>query len=491
MSNTIHIGIFIDGTGNHRSNDERIGNGTQSNVAKLDKVFEETPGNEEYHIYVPGVGTRSFEELGFIDKEGKESQEIRDIRAGKIEVSSFYDAIAMGSGRNIMGRGVKSQVNEALDEITLRVNEIHQTNPDTQIELDIVSFSRGAASGRDLSNELRKQGILNDNVEINVLGMFDTVSSINLADGDNKDINVDLDKNSAKHIIHYTAEDEIRENYRLESIPGIDKPYHGAHADIGGAYGILDNKEACIQEGSRRSTTVNNNEINTKIHELQRDADAKGYGLYYNVSTNSITSQSVISSAYVEEKNIEFGLSTVTLNDMYTEMKEYGVPMTDLSVLGHVKNNDAYSNWEVPQALQKNPQDERYIHTSYIGEDRVFSVDDHYERPSPFVILAHSPEESNQRSIDINNPANAIHEMTPEEFSKSVDSSYAVQQDSMTTTRPEEAYYESGLSIELSNSIEQSEYQSNETIPVYEDIANQTYNSQYDSSMDNGMEIDY
>jgi len=39
MSKTIHIGVFIDGTGNHKDNDELIGNGTQSNVAKQSYYF--------------------------------------------------------------------------------------------------------------------------------------------------------------------------------------------------------------------------------------------------------------------------------------------------------------------------------------------------------------------------------------------------------------------------------------------------------------------
>jgi len=497
MSQTIHIGVFIDGTGNHWDNDKIIGNGTQSNVAKLAEVFKLTEGNLE-PIYVPGVGTKSFEELGFIDQYGNESQEIKEIRAGKIDITDFYDKIAMGSGRDIMGRGVKSQVNEALHKIKSKLDQLDKTNPDAKIELDIITFSRGSASGRDLSNELRKQGLLDEKTQINLLGLFDTVSSINFADGNNHGVNVNVDENTARHIIHYTAADEIRENFRLESIPEIDKLYTGAHADIGGAYGILDNKEFYIIEDSKRSITVHNNELNAKIDELQKDAEARGYGLYYDTYTNNVTAESVITSAYVEEKDIKFGLSTITLNDMYHQMKEDGIPMTDLNVLGNVKNNPQYSNWEIPQELQENPYDERYIHTSYVGKDRVVPVEDHYERPSPLVILSNAPEENYQRSIDINNPVNAIGSTELEEFSKSLDRENDFKQDSTTTTRPEETYYESSINIQLSSSIEdadeiaQSSTQSFDSTAKAQEVFDRTILSDTgvnSCEMDYGLEI--
>jgi len=125
MNNAIHIGVFIDGTGNHRYNDEIIGNGTQSNVAKLSKVFEETPGNENHHIYISGVGTESLKELGFESRNGKFKDEegnfydkrLQDIKEGKGSLTDYYDDIAMGTGFGIMGKGVGDQVDEAFVKI--------------------------------------------------------------------------------------------------------------------------------------------------------------------------------------------------------------------------------------------------------------------------------------------------------------------------------------------------------------------------------------
>lgn len=398
MQNTIHIGVFIDGTGNHKDNDEMIGNGTQSNVAKLAEVFRRTEGNLK-PIYVSGVGTKSLKELGFKSENGSFKDEngdfydkrLRDIKKGKDSLTDYYDNIAMGTGLGIMGKGVKDQVNEAFHEIKEKIDNIQRINPDAKIEIDIIGFSRGAAASRDLTNELHKQGILNDRVELNTLGLFDSVSSVAMADGNNGDVNVDLDENSAKHIIHYTASDEIRKNFRLESLPGIDKPYTGAHADIGGSNSILDNKEYFIVEGSSHIIQLDYKDIPSRLKELQADAKEQGYELDYEIHTSKDENQSTIESAYVATREVEFGLSNVTLHDMHVQMKEYGVPMTDLSVLGQVTNNTAYSNWEIPQALKENPHDERFVHTSYIDSNRVYPTQDGNYGHILYA-KAHSPE---------------------------------------------------------------------------------------------------
>jgi len=441
MQRTIHIGVFMDGTGNHWNNDKLIGNGTQSNVAKLAEVFQKTPGNLE-PIYIHGVGTDSFKNLGYNTDKREDGSFIdptlQAIKEGKEDINSHYDTISLVTGMHgLGGYGVKDQVNEALEKIEKQIDVIQKSNPNAKIEIDIIGFSRGAAASRDLTNELHKSGLLNEHVEMNVLGVFDTVSSVGRANGENGDVNVNLDKNSAKHVIHYTANNEIRQNFRLESLPGIDRAYAGAHGDIGGSHSILDNKEYTIVEGTSQFIQLDYQDLPTKLQELKAEASEKGYGLDYEVKVSKEENQSSISSVYVQSRDVKFGLSNVTLHDMHSEMKHYGVPMTDLSVLGNVENDARYSNWEIPQALQNNPEDTAdFVHTSYIGLDRVYPIgDDNYGH----VILnteAHSPEMSMHRSIDINEPSKAIHDMTPQEFSDKIDSEYSYTQDSKVTMRP-------------------------------------------------------
>lgn len=64
------IGVFFDGTGNNMWNDMAIGDGSQTNVAKLYQLYDKTNGFEA--IYAEGVGTEAYTKNsdGSITKSG-------------------------------------------------------------------------------------------------------------------------------------------------------------------------------------------------------------------------------------------------------------------------------------------------------------------------------------------------------------------------------------------------------------------------------------
>jgi len=446
MSKTIHIGVFIDGTGNHKDNDELIGNGTQSNVAKLHKVFLLTEGNLQ-PIYIEGVGTSSFKELGFKSVDGKfkdaqgnfYDERLQAVKEGEKDINDYYDTIPMGTGYGIGGRGVEDQVDEAFTKIERKIDFVQRTQPDTEIYIDIVGFSRGAASSRALVNRLHEAGITGEGskTHINFVGLFDTVSTIGRADGDNGDLNLNLNNDSANHIIQFVAKDEIRANFRSESLGAFDKVTRGAHGDTGGSYGILDNKEYYATFENYR---IKNDKVSDFIKAQYVEAKEAGYeGISYDITSMDRNNESNVYMGYVYSREVKYGLSHVSLNKMHEEMKASHIPMTGLHVLGNVENNASYSQWEIPKALQAHPEDvNQYIHNSSVDRIRVYPGGEDFRRSRETERLAHHSETSKQRSIDNNEPSKAAHPHTLAYEMQQIDKGYAYTQDSQTTKRPEE-----------------------------------------------------
>lgn len=130
-------------------------------------------------------------------------------------------------------------------------------------------------AGGHLGYSLLRLGIrLNTSIiEVNFLGIFDTVSSYStsLNPKFSNDI-AELNLNSlskAKNVIHFTATDEMRENFSLTRSPkGIEKNLPGVHSDIGGSY--LSGKEI-IKEIETSWTTK------SKLEKLQSNLIQEGW----------------------------------------------------------------------------------------------------------------------------------------------------------------------------------------------------------------------
>ncbi|WP_299253308.1 PAAR-like protein [uncultured Cytophaga sp.] len=287
----LNLGVFFDGTRNNKTNTEQREANTEvfqenssdktnsyynsySNVARLWDFYDKT-----HSVYIEGIGTENL---------------LKDDNMG----------YAFGSGAT----GIRSKVRKGCDKL---FDKIFKLAPDKKINtltFDVFGFSRGAAASRNFVYEvtkpaykatsknitgtrfspphteykdsfgkitqlqilpmyghlgfhLKQNGYEVKNIHIRFLGIFDTVSSYeegattlgNAAFYDFTNDVEELHLESIYHadkIIHFTAENEHRENFALTKIKttptafqsdpkkkiAIEKILPGVHCDVGGAY---------------------------------------------------------------------------------------------------------------------------------------------------------------------------------------------------------------------------------------------------------------
>ena len=163
------------------------------------------------NLYVPGVGTR-------------------------------YDLIGRALG-GTFGLGELARIREAHDHLCAA-----WANGDTTI--DVVGFSRGAATTLDFCHYVQEKGIrkpgadeiVEPNPQINFLGMWDVVAAFGLANLGNELLNIghhlSLPKAHLKYCFHALALDETRLSFLPTRLPGAQEVwFRGVHSDIGGGNG--------------------------------------------------------------------------------------------------------------------------------------------------------------------------------------------------------------------------------------------------------------
>ncbi|MGP4846043.1 T6SS phospholipase effector Tle1-like catalytic domain-containing protein [Marinobacter sp. 1Y8] len=272
----LEVGIFTDGTLNNAGNidvfrqrvedecliphqdgdideaecERRLGlllgdsyaNGT-SNIAKLWNLYPDVQNEKEdaiiqrFPVYMPGAGS----------KTGKPDS-------------------LKGMMTGLGDTGVISQIKSVFLDIALRAGDVADDGIIDTLTIDLFGFSRGAAAARHASNdiisgaggELGKTFAANgiqwpESVTIRFLGLFDTVAGIvNIREGDftasndsNAPVKLYIDPTTISSAVQFTAIDECRENFALNSLyrPDGTLPENfreialpGAHSDIGGGY---------------------------------------------------------------------------------------------------------------------------------------------------------------------------------------------------------------------------------------------------------------
>mgnify|MGYP001562664641 CR=1 FL=1 len=246
----IHIGIFFDGTGNHKNNDRPLGK--MSNIAKLSDLYvhgkitnwsNETCDHFGHMFYKEGVGT-----------------------------GGGMDTVTGGGA----GSGGAKRINEVIDTLFKLMDKKGpyrhiSDDPNTGYSeriINVFGFSRGAALARDFVNTFytrNNKKFKLKGVAVNYVGVYDTVGSFGKAgddinfkplrpdedtetlldnDDDNPNYeayNFNMATYSAKYATHIVANDEKRFNFPLSHcLIGGDKfvewMYGGVHSDIGGGY---------------------------------------------------------------------------------------------------------------------------------------------------------------------------------------------------------------------------------------------------------------
>jgi len=269
------------------------------------------PANREVSVYIEGIGTENFVE-GAV-KRDKKGDPLKDQNGQTVklldEENGNDDSVgyALGSGTT----GIFDKVTKGIVELRKRIEKLYKPGPKgkeyvSKLVVDVVGFSRGAAAARHfmarrgkLQEGWPKQG--KPEIEINFVGLYDTVSSYESLKGAGGDgalylaslglvpgpfgipvplnphvfstdtifgddvLQLGLDLGSIpKNVVHLTARDEYRENFSLTNINtslkakvGVEVSLPGAHSDIGGGYA----------EGTRHNVRREHNKEVRRIHD--------------------------------------------------------------------------------------------------------------------------------------------------------------------------------------------------------------------------------
>jgi hypothetical protein len=289
----VRIGLFFDGTSNNKYRDEP--NQAHTNVVKLFNAHKDIKGESYqkdsscFRFYIPGVGTRFPE-----NQEWKETQEGKAMGKGGqarilYGVLEVYSAVyqAFNEGTRLFTDG---EVTAKLKSYTRDVEENYdkeypqherrkrwfaqlrdELNDKLQARRDIIiqpripkirvavfGFSRGAIEARSFCYWLHaaleeKSTLAGMPIEINFLGLFDSVASVGLPhsaaqttpfrfiDGHFSWAAETLTPlpSLVKQTVHYIAAHEQRMNFPVTRVQGNNVQevlYTGMHADVGGGY---------------------------------------------------------------------------------------------------------------------------------------------------------------------------------------------------------------------------------------------------------------
>lgn len=429
----MQVGVFFDGTGNNKENDFPKGKAT--NIAKLYERYQEKTANEYettfWKYYENGVGT-----IDGVDEDDYESS-----------------GLALGKG------GIE-RVHRALKEVAA----FFEKKPCAkEFIVDVFGFSRGAAQARHFVNEIHDRAA-GPNVKVGFVGLFDTVGSfvsgwlgaaglkedkagdninraewkvekgtrkqvVNALDGMEievpyyetiiQDYNFNLSSSSAEYIEHFTANDEIRENFPLSSVRPTgggfinEKGFIGVHSDIGGGYSnesedtdienklvVISRREMISRFSYREVKLIEDNELDN----IRRRYIREGFSLTekwigvnkWLYGTKKITKE--LANVYLQLMHLKAIICKVPF-DVLPNDPEHRIP-EDLSDYGMALLYDQpLTNIDIQHIYSK------YVHQSDIDpEDRIAL----YRLFSYLEEKAHAPENSGIRTVFNNEPHKAI-----------------------------------------------------------------------------------
>jgi uncharacterized protein (DUF2235 family) len=234
------MGVFFDGTGNHREHDFPL---KHSNVAALHDAHINDPDAGIVALYYEGLG-REFE---FKDRYEKVPVATR---AGvfMVEQKGYRESDDRLIGK-AFANGISARLEKALFDLINRIQLMRAQQRVDEINIAVFGFSRGATEARAFLHWLAAHSKVKpvgknlsfDGVPMNIkfLGLFDTVESVGMA-GENK--LPDLIKTKVPSFVqkctHIVAAHELRAAFPLTVVNGAHKcvAYPGAHADVGGGY---------------------------------------------------------------------------------------------------------------------------------------------------------------------------------------------------------------------------------------------------------------
>jgi hypothetical protein len=197
----------FDGTWNKDKTDDDKGL-TNTNVLRFYQSYDNNSTKPNFNLYVPGVGTR-----------------LREI--GKL-FGGFF------------GMGELPRINEAYDRLCTAWAAGDHT-------IDIIGFSRGAATTLDFCHTIQERGIrqpgkddvIEPHPKIRFLGVWDVVAAFGLANLGNAALNIghhlSVPRSNLQFCFHALALDERRPSFLPTRLGGAEEVwFRGVHSDIGG-----------------------------------------------------------------------------------------------------------------------------------------------------------------------------------------------------------------------------------------------------------------
>ncbi|WP_328823244.1 phospholipase effector Tle1 domain-containing protein [Pseudomonas protegens] len=240
MTNTIYFSVYMDGTDNNKDRDTPLGSHT--NVARL---YEYDTAHGTNLSLNSGAAPRKYGPGGLTGQ----SEKIYLDGVGSQKGNAPIALIERGTGR-----GSQNRIEQAYDAFVTFCNK----NPDLNIELNVIGFSRGAAQARAFTNEVIDRGVPRldsqwkttddylippGEAQINKLAIFDTVASYGIPITEShvrKNLEI---SNNVKSTTHLVAMHEYRATFPLTSALRNDDnsrieevKFAGAHSQVGGGY---------------------------------------------------------------------------------------------------------------------------------------------------------------------------------------------------------------------------------------------------------------
>ena len=320
-SQSIHISLFFDGTGNNEENDTNVAKPPHpTNIAKLYHASLNSREKGYYAYYIPGVGT-PFPKIGELDYS---MSGLTFATGGENRINwallQLVDALTFAITKQPLPvEAMKGKLAEMVahfpftGEVPRRIafnnlieplrSKVKETKPHLlNIKLYIYGFSRGAAEARAFVNWLTllfdtppgatrpEMSLLGLPLSIEFLGILDTVPSVGLAhmgpgsaghmgwaDGTQQLPDESHFPGLIKCCRHFIAAHEQRLCFPMDSIRRPDGSYPantqeiiypGMHSDVGGGYPPGEQGKACGSVGELLSQIV--------LHDMYAAAFAAG-----------------------------------------------------------------------------------------------------------------------------------------------------------------------------------------------------------------------
>lgn len=232
---------------------------TNTNVVRFALAYRARSGTDDF--YVKGIGTR-------------------------------YDAVGHALG-GAFGLGELARLNEAYDHLCAQWAAGDQV-------IDIIGFSRGAATTLDFCHIIQERGIrrpgssvvVEPEPRIRFVGVWDVVGAFGLANLGFTELNIghhlELPKRNIQYAFHALALDERRPSFVATRLQGAwEVWFRGVHSDIGGGNGNRGLNDIALRWMMRKAIGAGLPIVEADIAGLHPDPGAKpkfeGHDALFNI----------------------------------------------------------------------------------------------------------------------------------------------------------------------------------------------------------------